>query len=217
MSELKLQNIQEDKQTAILDAAIALFARNGFQGTDVQLIADRAGVGKGTVYRRFGNKTDLFWATTMEVVIRLEDAISEEIAHCTTELDRLKTVAIGWARFFAEHLDHLEIFVQQQAEFHYLTPEHHREHHEKSHEQFIEIFRRGVESGEFRADLDLEKTMIAFTGLLFGAVSHSCWHLCEPGTDGLTQNSDKVVDCVMQGVGLFLDGMIAVDRKGEQG
>ena len=45
-----------DKRLAILEQAIHTFAEQGFRDADVQLIADRAGVGKGTVYRYFGNK-----------------------------------------------------------------------------------------------------------------------------------------------------------------
>ena len=40
----------------ILCAAIRQFARDGYAQTDVQLIADAVGVGKGTIYRTFGNK-----------------------------------------------------------------------------------------------------------------------------------------------------------------
>ena len=55
------------KRQAILEQAIRTFAELGFRGADVQVIADRAGVGKGTVYRYFHSKEDLFWATTYEV------------------------------------------------------------------------------------------------------------------------------------------------------
>jgi TetR/AcrR family transcriptional regulator, repressor of fatR-cypB operon len=45
-----------DKREAILGAALALFAERGFHGTAVPVIADRAGVGAGTVYRYFESK-----------------------------------------------------------------------------------------------------------------------------------------------------------------
>lgn len=47
---------QEDKREAILDAALALFAERGFHGTAVPLIAERARVGAGTLYRYFESK-----------------------------------------------------------------------------------------------------------------------------------------------------------------
>ena len=48
-----------DKRQAILDAALDLFAERGFHGTAVPLVADRAGVGAGTVYRYFDSKEAL--------------------------------------------------------------------------------------------------------------------------------------------------------------
>ena len=65
------------KRQAILDQAIHTFAEVGFGRADVQVIADRAGVGKGTVYRYFKSKEDLFWATTYDVLLRLERCLDE--------------------------------------------------------------------------------------------------------------------------------------------
>ena len=48
-----------DKREAILDAALALFAERGFHGTAVPLVADRAKVGAGTIYRYFPSKEAL--------------------------------------------------------------------------------------------------------------------------------------------------------------
>lgn len=45
-----------DKATAILEAALELFAARGYDGTPVPLIAERAGVGAGTIYRYFESK-----------------------------------------------------------------------------------------------------------------------------------------------------------------
>ncbi|WP_103504528.1 TetR/AcrR family transcriptional regulator [Streptomyces sp. SM14] len=44
----------------LYDAAAALVAEQGFSGTTVEEIAERAGVAKGTVYYNFGGKTELF-------------------------------------------------------------------------------------------------------------------------------------------------------------
>ncbi len=47
------------KREAILAAALELFAERGFHGTAVPLVAERAGVGAGTVYRYFESKEAL--------------------------------------------------------------------------------------------------------------------------------------------------------------
>ena len=48
-----------DKRQAILAAALELFVERGYHGTAVPAVADRAGVGAGTIYRYFRSKEDL--------------------------------------------------------------------------------------------------------------------------------------------------------------
>ncbi|MCP2261323.1 transcriptional regulator, TetR family [Streptoalloteichus tenebrarius] len=49
-----------DKRNAILEAAFAVFARDGYAKASVDAIADAAGVAKPTVYNHFGGKEGLF-------------------------------------------------------------------------------------------------------------------------------------------------------------
>jgi AcrR family transcriptional regulator len=62
-------------QDAILRAAAELFARDGVAHVDVRLIAAAAGVGVGTVYRRFGDKASLIAAILGEQERALQDAV----------------------------------------------------------------------------------------------------------------------------------------------
>lgn len=48
-----------DKKDDILQAALILFAERGYYGTPVSLIAEKAGVGSGTIYRYFKDKDEL--------------------------------------------------------------------------------------------------------------------------------------------------------------
>ena len=65
------------KPEAIMHAALELFVERGFHGTPVPLVAERAGVGAGTIYRSFASKEALVnalyqrWKT--EIATRLVD------------------------------------------------------------------------------------------------------------------------------------------------
>lgn len=48
-----------DKREAILEAALELFVERGYHATAVPLVAERAGVGAGTIYRYFASKEAL--------------------------------------------------------------------------------------------------------------------------------------------------------------
>jgi AcrR family transcriptional regulator len=51
-----------DRRTKLLDAAAAAFVEHGFQRTQMDDIAERLGVSKGTIYRTFDSKDALFAA-----------------------------------------------------------------------------------------------------------------------------------------------------------
>jgi AcrR family transcriptional regulator len=56
----RLRAQRPERYQAILRAACAEFARNGFERGNVNAIAERVGVGKGTLYNYASSKEDLF-------------------------------------------------------------------------------------------------------------------------------------------------------------
>ncbi len=65
----------------LLESARQIFAKNGFQGASVDMIAEHAGYSKGAVYSNFESKEALFLAL-------LEERMSEEIGELRTLLSR---------------------------------------------------------------------------------------------------------------------------------
>ncbi|TDD31609.1 TetR/AcrR family transcriptional regulator [Actinomadura sp. KC06] len=59
----------------VLEAAAALFARHGVESVTMDAVAAAAGVGKGTLFRRFGDKAGLAVALLDERERDLQDAI----------------------------------------------------------------------------------------------------------------------------------------------
>ena len=57
----KRQEQREQARQAIEDAALALFAEQGFAATTVQQVATRAEVSKGLVHHYFAKKEDLVY------------------------------------------------------------------------------------------------------------------------------------------------------------
>ena len=53
--------MDSDKRDAILEAARAMFSRLGFRKTSIDEVAQKAQVGKGTVYLAAESKEDLFY------------------------------------------------------------------------------------------------------------------------------------------------------------
>jgi AcrR family transcriptional regulator len=62
----------EKSHRAILDATLELLAEQGFDGLSIEGVADRAGVGKTTIYRRWANKEALVSAALQDMRSSLE-------------------------------------------------------------------------------------------------------------------------------------------------
>ena len=194
------------KREAILEQAIVTFAEEGFRHADVQVIADKAGVGKGTVYRHFGNKEDLFWASTFAVLTRLERHIIRAEEAAEGSLEKLRAAGRAYAEFFQADPQYLEIFVQERAQFRGAAPESHVERHEKLIERFGKIVEQGIASGEFRP-ADVRKTIIALGSVLYGSVVNACY---VGFGESLTETAQFAVD-------IFLEGIRADRPTSEQG
>lgn len=64
-----------EKRDEILRAALELIAEHGFHGAPMALIAERAGVGAGTIYRYFENKDVLIIELFREIEGKIKECI----------------------------------------------------------------------------------------------------------------------------------------------
>ncbi|MEQ4723160.1 TetR/AcrR family transcriptional regulator [Nonomuraea sp. B19D2] len=76
-----------ETDTAILNAALELFVERGVEGTSIEQVAKRAGVGKLTVYRRWSSKEDL-------LAQAIEQWVSDEVTPSAADVHTLPPQAI---------------------------------------------------------------------------------------------------------------------------
>lgn len=82
--------IRQSRRAAILQAAIPLFALNGYSATNVSDVARAVGVSHGTVFLYFASKEDLFRAAVTEPLAEAEQHFYYIGAATGTPLDRLE-------------------------------------------------------------------------------------------------------------------------------
>lgn len=185
-----------EKGEVILEMAMRTFAELGYRATDVQVIADRAGVGKGTVYRHFGPKEDLFWTAAFEVFKRLRHALVQAEQAASGTVAKLRAAALAYGRFFDQNPECLELFVQDRAEFRGTGPEAYKQEHEALLQHFLGIVERGIAAGELRP-IDPLKCTIALSGLLDGLTKQACY----------LSHGMSMQEIIEYGVNVFLTGM----------
>ena len=103
-----------DKKKEIMQAALELIAEHGFHGAPMAMIADRAGVGAGTIYRYFESKDALI----AEIFSELEKTVVESLMRGYS-VDRplrdrfihLSTMIIGYFIANAIHFRFIEQYM----------------------------------------------------------------------------------------------------------
>src|SRR5690606_20267381 len=66
-----------DARTLVVSAALDLFARQGFDQTSVEQIAQAAGVSRSTFFRQFGGKDDVVFTDHESLLALLRDFLTE--------------------------------------------------------------------------------------------------------------------------------------------
>jgi TetR/AcrR family fatty acid metabolism transcriptional regulator len=154
------------KRERILDAAVRVFAQEGFYNAKVSQIAQVAGVADGTIYLYFKSKDDLLISLFEDRMERVNATLREALAAGVDAIDRLKRVVrlhldmIEQNRHMAEVIT---VELRQSSKFikEYANP------------KFAEFLRliagavhEGQKSGELRADLDPPLVARALFGAL---------------------------------------------------
>ena len=88
------------KETAILEAASRVFAQRPFHEVLIDDIASDAGIGKGTIYRYFETKDDLYFATCLYALDHLAAALEKARAPQDAAPLRLERIAREILGFF---------------------------------------------------------------------------------------------------------------------
>jgi AcrR family transcriptional regulator len=173
---------------AILEAARALLASEGYARMTVEAVAARAGVGKAAIYRRYPGKPDLAAAAVAGL----------SAAFALPDTGSVRGDALTMLREFRglmERFHGLSVIGTMLAE-----QAHNPELLERFRERVIlprrammqTVLRRGVERGELRADADLELVSEMLVGSYFAR------HLA--GLPVPRDWGERVVDMVLGGL-----------------
>jgi AcrR family transcriptional regulator len=132
---------------AVLDS----FVEDGFDGMTVDRIAERVGVGRATIYRRWPTKADLIVnAIRMRTFENMHEPSTDDLAG---DLESMLTQAL--AAMTAEHrmVQVMQIEMQRHPE---LGEVFRRDFLDERRAAFARIFVRAVECGQLPPDADVE-------------------------------------------------------------
>jgi AcrR family transcriptional regulator len=92
-----------DKRSALLQAALELFAEHGFNGSPTSLIAKRAGVASGTLFFHFKSKDELIHELSKDVLAKVEQQVVEPFPAEMAVRERILRTLTNLLRYCLDH------------------------------------------------------------------------------------------------------------------
>ena len=187
------------KKQLILEAAFEVFTQKGFHSTKVEEIAERAGIGKGTIYEYFKSKADVFHEMYIWYVEKyfaeLEEGLLDEseptlklgriVKNHIVFLTNMKSLA---GKLLSESSPHMDLG----AEFKMTMINSYKE----KMDRIKVIIEEGIQKGVFR-ELDVTLCTMFFFGSL-GGISHAMFLLdIDINPDAV---AEKVIDILLNGI-----------------
>jgi AcrR family transcriptional regulator len=101
----------------ILDSAREVFFRDGFMAANLDEVAEKAGVAKGTLYRYFESKAELYVAVLGHNGAIFEQKMRATIVAGTPPAEQLRTTSYWYFDHYLQNRDYFQIFwaIENQA------------------------------------------------------------------------------------------------------
>lgn len=157
------------RQDEILSMAGRVFADRGYRQTDVQVIADALVVGKGTIYRYFPTKEELFFAAVDRMMQRLTKEVDARVRDEPDRLRRFELGCVAYLSFFDRERDAVELFLIERAEFKNRKKHTYFQHREANSGKWLELVRGLINDGTFR-DIPPKNIVEVISNAVYGTM-----------------------------------------------
>jgi TetR/AcrR family transcriptional regulator, fatty acid metabolism regulator protein len=181
-----------DKRRQILDAAIRVFARQGFHATRVSDIADEAGVAYGLVYHYFKSKDEVLNELFSERWSLLLAAIGEADREGDTPRAKLEAVAGFIVDSYRHDPELMKVIIVEVTRAANSFGRTHLPEIRCAYDSIAKIVADGQEAGAFRRDVDPTFASMSFYGAIEQLLSGWIFELI-PATDADFEQAKSLV------------------------
>jgi TetR/AcrR family transcriptional regulator, fatty acid metabolism regulator protein len=189
-----------ERRRQILDAAVRVFARQGFHSTRVADIADEADVAYGLVYHYFDSKENVLDELFRQRWSLLIEAIESADASPVPPREKLGAVAgfiIDSYRYDPELMKVIIVEVTRAANSFGQT---HLEQINSAYQLIAKIVAEGQEQGHFRNDVDAYFASMTFYGVIEQLLSGWIFGLVPAGESEFDDARELVVRTICEGL-----------------
>jgi AcrR family transcriptional regulator len=190
------QALTNRRREEIIETASRIFAEHGYRASDLNLVAERLGVSKGTIYNYFPSKIELFMACVELGKTGLHRAHQEAVAGAPDcPLAQIREAMQAYFQFFDQNPQHIELMMQARGEFkdnNLLTCPSECQ----TFAPLFDLLSRGVESGVIRP-LSIKGMHDVLLNLVVGAIFSK--HFGK-GSESLSDQTAEILEIVFKGI-----------------
>ncbi len=157
---------QADKRRMILDAAVRVFARQGFHACRVSDIADEAGVAYGLVYHYFASKDEVLDTLFLErwgVMLEMIREVDQRPIPVREKLEEIVSFIVDSYRHDPDMMKVIIVEVTRAANSFGRT---HLEQIRTGYDLIGEIVRKAQDEGVFKGEIEPRFAAMAFYGMI---------------------------------------------------
>ncbi|MNZ33050.1 HTH-type transcriptional repressor Bm3R1 [compost metagenome] len=156
--------MSNQKREDIMQAALVLFSERGYDGTTVPMIAEKAQVGAGTIYRYFENKERLVNELFQSCLEKFSNKIKENFPYSTSDLrEQFHYIFQKMIEFTKDDI-YSVTFIESHSCGHYLDDD-----SEKMFEEFLGFLRQLLEKGRDQGRIVNKFPTDALIAIVYGA------------------------------------------------
>lgn len=161
------------KSCKIIKAAEELFLGHRYDEVTLEQVAERAGVGKGTIYRYFRSKEDLYYRILLSALDELIESLND--VNPNDNGTGLKDIVGNFVDFYTRRGSAFAIL--QAAQLHHNAPPANlKTQWQKKHRRMIALLasrmKIGMEAGSYKTDLKPEAAALLLLGMVRTALSN---------------------------------------------
>lgn len=185
------------KRLAILDAAEHIFAERGFHEATVSSIAKKAHVSEATIYEYFSTKEELLFSIPCKKILEYQTKNREILQYIQGPTNKLRFLIFRHLQLYASDPDYGKVVMLiLKTNRNFLNTEAYKIV-QASARNTTEVLVEGIESGEFRPDIQ----PYLLRAMIWGTIEHLVIRKSLMGKpEDLLSLADEITNTILQGI-----------------
>ena len=193
-----MRDKNNDKYQRIMEAAVSVFADQGFHLSTVSRIAKKAGVADGTIYLYFKNKEDILVQIFNYKTKRIFERFREAVDGADNPIEKLRNLTRNHLHEFQQDRNLAVVYLAETRQINRVMEDQIKIMSKMYFDLVAEILEQGQQNGSFRKALYLGLVKRHILGSVDEVIS--TWLHAEDEYDLVTM-ADPLVDLFINGIG----------------